>query len=118
MIERPEGFENEKRDCSVRALSIAADLPYLVVHLAFKQAGRKDGHGTPRKLFKKVIKILNLKAVQVKRTGSVKSFINKFPTGRYYCSVRNHAFSVINGEKYDIENLKQHIKGAWRIEKI
>lgn len=45
---KPEGFEHEHNDCSVRTLSLVAEIPYLAVHSAFKEAGRKDGHGVPK----------------------------------------------------------------------
>lgn len=65
--ERPEGFENEKRDCTVRTLSLVSNIPYEKVHFAFMKVGRKDGHGIRGKnVIQKVCKILNIKAKPIK----------------------------------------------------
>jgi len=116
--QRPEGFENECRDCTVIALSLASNLPYLQVHSAWKEVGRKDGHKIKsRKFLQRVCKILNVTAKQVKRHGSLRGFINKFPQGNYYCTERGHAFAVIEGVSHGEDNLNNHIKGAWLITK-
>lgn len=115
---RPEGFESEKRDCTVRALSLAGNIPYLEVHEAFKLEGRKDGHKiVAEKVLHKVCKRLNIAAKQVKRHGTLGRFIKLFPEGNYYCHKRGHAFAVINGVSHDNDNLNSLIKGAWRITK-
>ena len=115
-INRPEGFENEKQDCAVRALSLAGNIPYEKSHDAFEQLGRKFGHGIKsNEVLQKVCKILKLEARQIKRSGSVNKLIRKYPHGNIYCRKRNHAFAVINGVAHDLESNNSHVKGAWII---
>ncbi len=116
---RPEGFENEERDCTVRALSLAGNIQYENVHKAFEINGRKDRHCVMiEPILHKVCKLLNLKAKQVKRSGTLKKFINQFPKGNYFCIKRGHAFAVIDGVSHDEDLMNSHIQGAWLITKI
>jgi hypothetical protein len=116
MIIRPEGFQKETRDCTVRALSLVTNLPYASVHLAFQQAGRKDKHRfCIESSFQKVCKSLNLQAKQIKRSGSVKKLIRQYPAGRILCAIRGHCFALINGVTHDCNSESCHITGAWLI---
>lgn len=118
MIERPEGFENDKRDCTVRALSLAANLPYKNVHSAFEVMGRKDRQGTyGKKVLQGVCRILEIKAIQVKRSGTLKKFLIQNPKGNFWCLKRGHAFAIIDGVVHDEKNENCHIKGCWLITK-
>lgn len=113
---RGEEFKNECRDCTVRALAVATDLPYSKVHDAWAEVGRKNKHGiVAEKYLQKVCKILNVKAKQVKRHGTVKSLIKKFPVGKLYCHKSRHAFAIVDGTTYDLNSLDSHVKGAWLI---
>lgn len=116
-IQRPEGFENECKDCTVRAMSLVANIPYSIVHSAFEKSGRKNKHGFHMKSggIHKVCKVLGIEAKQVKRHGSLIGFINKFPKGRYLCVKRGHAFAVIDGVVHDEDKMHSQIKGAWLI---
>lgn len=118
MIERPQGYEHETRDCTVVALTLVCNRSYYGVHGAFKKFGRKDKHGIRAKnIIQKVCKELNLKCCQVKRSGSVEKFIKDFPSGKYFCLKTGHAFSVIDGVPINLSaSLKSHIQGAWKIE--
>ena len=116
-MERPPEFANERRDCTVVALTLASGLPYDRVHSAFKECGRKEKHGVHlKKVVHKVCKLLNLKATQVKRSGSLRKFATKFPQGNYICHKRHHAFAVMDGKVLGEEVMGSYIKGAWRIE--
>ena len=116
MVTRPEGYEKERRDCTVRALATASKIPYEQVHSAWKLCGRKDKctvRTKPR--FQKVCKLLNIKAKQVKRHGTVEKLVRQFPKGRLFCTKRSHAFAVTDGIAHDLDRIKSHIQGAWLI---
>ena len=118
-IERPQGFEKETRDCTIRALSLVANLPYMRVHSAFKEMGRKDGHGIiVNKVLQRVFKMLKLEAKQIKRSGSVNKLIRDNPKGNIFCLKRAHAFALIDGVTHDLDEPNSHIKGAWIITKM
>ena len=111
---RPNGYEEETNDCVVRALTLITNMPYPQIHKAWENAGRKSKHGVKaRKVFQKVCKELELEAKQVKRSGSLKKLIEKYPKDKLFCLKRGHAFALIYGIPYGEHNLKTHIKGAW-----
>ena len=115
--DRPEGYEKECRDCSVRALALAANMPYKDVHAAFKAAGRPDKHGIKvKKVLQKACKMLNLEAKQVRRSGSLTKLKEEYPNENIYVLMRAHAFPVIKGVAHDV-NVNAHIKGAWIIKR-
>lgn len=114
---RSDGFEYERRDCSVRALSIAANIEYSIVHAAYKKCGRMDCHKTKTKLLPYVCTELNLDKKLVKRSGSVRAFVKKFNKGTYLCRKMGHMFPVINGVAHDLAKIGSHLKGAWEITK-
>jgi hypothetical protein len=115
-IQRPNGYEHENRDCTVRALSLASNIPYEIVHAAFKKYGRKDKHGfhTKKKL-RKVCKELHLNFKQIKRHGTVQKLLDTNKTDNLFCTVRGHAFTIIKGVAHDLTNTNKHIDGAWVI---
>lgn len=113
---RPDGYENETRDCTVITLSLVSNINYTQIHTAFKNAGRKNGKGVySQKIIQKVCHSLNLEAKQVKRSGTINKLVSLYPKGRLYCLKRGHAFALINGIVYDVNKLNSHIKGAWLI---
>ena len=112
--------ERQSADCTVIALSISADIPYSKALEVMKKFGRKDncrGSYNTKKKVTTIFKEVGLKAIQVKRSGSLERFLREFTKGVYYCLKRGHAFVVIDGK---VENQSKGclIKGAWRIEKM
>lgn len=53
----------EKGDCAVRAVSVACNTPYRVVHEMMAKLGRKHGAGTPRSITDKVIRQLGFATI-------------------------------------------------------
>ena len=115
--ERPVGFQQERRDCVVRALSLCANISYPLVHKEFSLLGRKDGHCLKNsdKNCKKVFDKLGLVARQVKRSGTLRTLIKKYPQGNLYCLMRGHAFCVIDGVAHDVKSENVIIIRAWLI---
>ena len=115
---RPQGFEKEKLDCTVRAFSLTSNLSYEKVHEVFKANGRKEGKRFfVDKVIKKICEELNLEIKLVKRSGTVSKFIKLFPKGNYYCIKRGHAFAVIDGVAHDLTRPHSIIRYAWLIKK-
>lgn len=133
---RPKEFENESRDCTVRAFSLASNIPYAEVHAGFKKLGRTEKHGIhigkKTKVNGKVYKIrkknridtkdlekeFGVKMTQVARSGTPRRLIKKHSTGRFYCLKRGHAFAIIDGLICDGTSYDCQIKYAWKIEKV
>lgn len=117
----------EKNDCVVRALAASFDMTYDEAHhIAKTEFGRKDKNGTPhtcytfKSLQDKGFKIngKSFKTIpyeEIRYVGStryiseknkelrnnqpivVQQLLNKFPKGRYFVLVKQHAFSLIDG---------------------
>lgn len=118
MIEiiRTKGFEHELRDCTVRALSLAGNIPYDKVHAVMKKHGRRSRCGFKiQDHIQDVCKDLNLTAKQVKRSGSLNRFLREHPKGKFYCMKHDHCFTVIDGVAHDETKEWSQIKGAWEI---
>lgn len=95
----------DKRDCTIRALSVSAGIPYKYAHKIGTEAGRKKGKGFhPEKLLKYAKREYDI-TYKKKRYKSVtiQRFIRENPTGRYYVATNVHAFAIINGTIYDTE---------------
>jgi hypothetical protein len=114
MIERPQGFEHENSDCSIRAVSLVLNIPYEKVHEAFKKAGRKDHRGIYIKnIMYKVYNLLNVEAKLIKRSGTAYKLSLEHPTGKILCSKRGHMFAIIDGVLHNETKSSSIIRGAW-----
>lgn len=104
----------EHRDCTVRALSIAQEIPYHEAHNICAFYGRKNRRGFHcASMFNKLF------GRPIKRTGSVGKFVESNIEGRFVVQIRGHAFAVINGSVADIVKIppKCHINRAWAVKK-
>ena len=116
IIERGEGFEHEKNDCIIKAITAVTNYSYFMIHKTLKYYGRKDRHGIPFFIIhKKVFKKLNIKFLLIKRSGTVRKLIKQFPEGKIICLKRGHLFAVINSKILDTTSENCIIKYAWLI---
>lgn len=114
---RAEEF-NERRDCTVIALAATTGLPYPRCHQALSAVGRKNRRGIPfRKVVQKLAEEVDHDFDQVKRSGTLRRFVTEYPQGRFYVTIRGHAFAVLDGVIHDNcrPRLGSIIKGAWRV---
>lgn len=111
------GFTNEKWDCSVRAVALAADVPYDVAHHALKLQGRKPRQGASTKQIKDALTIVAEK-IEAKFVGVLVSYrfgnrnrikyptltevLRSHRTGRYIILTRNHAMALLDGQIHDV----------------
>jgi len=61
-IQAESSSMNERNDCAVVAISIVTGVPYKEVHVALKDAGRKNREGTYQHESKRAIEALGFKA--------------------------------------------------------
>jgi hypothetical protein len=93
---RKDYFPNEKNDCTVRAYSLAFDIPYYQAHKELKDFGRKDRHGTKAQRF------FEGKGITVTaHKGTVKRFLKEHSEGVYIVRIRHHVFTVKSGKVFD-----------------
>lgn len=117
----------DKRDCAVRALSIAANMPYGRAHAYYQMAGRKDNKGTPwaatQRLFGELgYERLNTYCWQSSTVGSMYStvaqFLRMYPVGRFWLCRHGHAFAVVDGVVHDWvrgTGARSRVLVAWRV---
>lgn len=116
MFERPQGFEKEHNDCTIRAISLATNKPYKDVHAILKQHGRKDRHRINfRNIATSVFNDLNVAIDLVGYRGTVNSVVKRYPKGHLLCLKRGHAFTVIDGVAHDLPSMNCRIIRAWLI---
>jgi hypothetical protein len=112
----PRTIHNEVNDCVVRALTIAFDRAYEVVHEACEQAGRRPMRGMYRHQTTKAIQILSgrqdirlqwadedsLDTYASKRMSpTFAQFAEAHPKGRFIVIKRGHAVALVDGVYYD-----------------
>lgn len=65
----------ERADCTVKALSIALDVPYADAHRAMEASGRKRGQGANNSVMERAAKLLGYRAVPIEP----KALIARYP---------------------------------------
>jgi AbrB family looped-hinge helix DNA binding protein len=111
----------EKRDCTVRALAVCSGKTYDECLDIMASVGRKKNKGIPFVMVaQQVASLAGIKLKQVKRSGTLTSFLRKFPQGTYYVTIRGHAMAIKDGIVHDLVKPKPYcmIRKAWRVEKL
>jgi len=134
-------INGERKDCTVRALANAANMPYLEAHQIMKEHGRLNGYGaynnqwTPAYLKngfvvnavhgtthtaqqQKTYYNMNKIPFNVQAGTSLKKFMEQNPEGTFILVNRNHTFCVIDGELIDKGILKENTYIAVSFRKI
>lgn len=100
---------NEKNDCVVRAISLATNIDYSIIHALCAKKGRKPKKGFhPTSAFglSRKKKICIYKGVRIsyrtvgKHQPTIPTFIKNNPSGRFVCVKTRHAFAIIDGGVY------------------
>ena len=122
------GFFAEQRDCTVRSLACAADIPYVDAHRVLKKSGRKNGRGwwSERGLATASQEgLLDFVAIPFGRTvrnmrisyPTVAQVLARLPQGRYIFNTRKHAFAVLDGVIFDtgLIGLRSRVKMVFEV---
>ena len=111
---------NETNDCSVKAVSIACDVPYFVAHKALKLQGRRNRKGSLIPQIRRAFESLGFKTVQVKHKAATVSTLANDSTvqqGFYVAVVSRHILAVVNGKIEDwSEGSRRRIESVYRVE--
>jgi hypothetical protein len=127
--------KSETNDCVVRAIAAASAWEYDKAHrFTAKEFKRENRKGT--RFFNLIMcklsnenKRLNRKKITTISSGKMKngdrkmtvgSFVKQYDKGSYILTVRQHAFSIKNGEvvggnKEDAIKLRCIVEGAWKV---
>lgn len=126
-VESDGGRENhnERRDCTVRAIATAVDLPYEEAHRACARFGRenqKGMRGFHRFMYQACRgEVYEFRGAQFANFESgartVESFLRLNLKGRYIVSIKRHVFAVIDGKAYDtgLSKSRSRIDGVWKV---
>ena len=108
---------DERRDCAVRAFSVAACVSYDSAHALFEKFGRRDRHATSLAMSVSVLRDQFPAAQRITfRTCTVGAFLKNHIDGHYIVFVRNHCFAVCDGIIFDWKPaLKRIVKSAWKL---
>lgn len=135
------GKIGERNDCSVKAISIACEVPYAEVHALLKDLGRKDRAATPIILSRMAVKVLGFKIREwsfIERQGMIETYPSqhnnlhsitthhprRFPQAWGDCHPNmiwvtpNHMLAVKGGVVQDWSiNRALRVRQIWEIEK-
>ncbi len=111
-------LNSERKDCTVCALSQAAEVPYQTAFAICERAGRiagKGAHIAPimQEAQKHGIEFKRLALPSEAITTRAISFI--WPKGTYYLATRKHAFTLRDGVVLDNGGLREH-RNEWLAE--
>lgn len=131
----PASHPNETLDCTVRALSVAANVPYARAHALMARAGRKPRKGAQLHQLARAAQCVGGIRAALPESPAVKRYragygwspvspyptlaavLAAHPTGRLLVTGLRHAFAVIDGEVHDWANssigLRSRIDGLW-----
>jgi hypothetical protein len=92
----------EKNDCSVRAVSLACNIPYYKAHALLEKNGRKPRKGVQRHIIRNVIYSLDFTLTKVSvRARTVRTLERELSNGTYLIGVRGHILCYKNGKIED-----------------
>lgn len=104
IIEKGGSPDNERNDCTVRAMAIATETSYAKAYMKLAAAGRKRNKGFH------VCKILKsnsihfnhtFKRLRFRKAITLKKFLKNYSKGTYYVQKRGHVFVIRDGAVLD-----------------
>lgn len=110
----------QRRDCCVRAIAITRGWQYDEAHNVLASLGRETGKGTPKKIWKSVLKgfeRLSFPAQAGLARMNLETFCEEFPSGRFIVQMAGHLTAVIDGtvnDAFEPRN-KGCVYAAWKI---
>ena len=93
----------DRNNCTVRALAIAANVPYKFADEIATKAGRKRNKGMHTFKLMQHASISGIKSQSsgLGRSITVARFLQLNPQGRFVCRISKHAFAVVDGVIHD-----------------
>jgi hypothetical protein len=127
-----EGFAHEHNDCGVRALAIAAAIPYSEAHGLLKAEGRRDRKGTKANWIISAMRKSGIQAEEITvrdpklhwyggnsyTNPTLAEIIRAHQTGRYLVIVNGHALAMIDGvihDKGEIAGARSRVRMMYRV---
>ena len=111
----------ETKDCTVKALAIACNQPYIKAHALLSKRGRINRHGANAPQYLSALSDLGFRAVHVPRTTAktISSLHKQLdPSKRYIVEVSGHLLAYVNGTIEDWTGDPERKPSRKRIENI
>ena len=120
-------FTWERRDCAVRAMTVATGRTYADCHAALKAAGRVDGKGARWDTLEKALgrPFVSYIGLQRRWRGdqelrpTAAALLRSLPKGRHIVFVTGHFFAVVDGVQVDIHpslyRPRSRVWGYWTL---
>lgn len=114
----------QRNDCTVRALTLVAEIPYDEAYDYLAKRGRKCSRGTffPKRrgddsAFGLAFIWQSFPAEKGKRRMNIGDFCEAHPTGTYIARTAKHVFAVIDGVVYDAHRQAPYrcVYGCWKV---
>lgn len=117
------GTIEERRDCVLRAVSIAGCVDYALVHKVFERHGRKAGHGTHLYVSQPAIAELFPNARMITDYAdygtALSVWLQSHSTGHYVVFTHDHALAVTDGLVHDWKaHPRCRVRYFWRLDTI
>jgi hypothetical protein len=107
----------ERKDCAVRAFSVAACVSYSTAQEIYQRHGRNPNKGTPFFVTERVMATEFPDALFTTHNDiTLPKFVRLYNKGHYLVHVRGHALAVVDGVIHDWRpRPKTKVRCAWRL---
>ena len=101
---------NETKDCAVKAVAAVSNLSYDYIHQVFQECGRKHRKGTPFRITREVLKILNIWADPHQfKAKTITALGRELPAkGRFLVRTSGHILAAVDGKVIDWTEGRRH----------
>ena len=115
------GDTTEHNDCTVRALSAAAQVPYEQAHAALARAGRVNGRGVKFWAIQNAYSEFGGKWVAFNfeaKLPTLAHFTSALPSRRCVVLIRGHALALVDGVQLDLapSGARFRVQGYWKFD--
>ena len=121
MAPAPAELCNERSDCAVRALSVAACVDYYTAYTALAIAGRRKNRGTyAHQMYAAITRLVPDARQGAHNPVTIARFVRDNPRGHFILFVRWHFAAVCDGVLHDSmqrgrPRIKRHILRSWQL---
>ena len=126
-VQRQSDTIGERNDCTVKAVSVACQIPYSEAHLYLRSLGRQNGcgwyesdHWRGRRHISGYVDNLKKLGIEHEKvevsSRTVSQVERELRTGHYMVKVRGHILALVNGKVEDWTAGRRHqIKAVYKI---
>ena len=111
-------IKKEYNDCSVKAIAIATNQPYIKAHTVLQKMGRKNRKGCMPYQILASVKEMGFSYKDCGRLAKTVTTLEAAvsPSKRYMCFVKGHVLAIINGKIEDwTEGRRYHVQTVMEI---